>query len=533
MKTLPILGTLAALLTPLHSQTVLEWALSETSPNPDVDDTAALNGTLDVPIIGDGVTSGTTNSSALMGRFTPVTLANVNDSITISYQILAMGGISAGGTNADLRWGLFNSNGTTFGGDEVNLSGWTGTFAVNSGAATNDADIYVRSIGNTERFYVATGAADVTSGTVDVANQDFNANGVIYTATMTITRLAGDIMDISTTLTGDDGYTFALTAQETANAEFTFDRVGFWVNSLSAELVVLKASSAPASTDGDSIPDLEEARWFFDLTTADDTTNFDGDALSDLDEITVSLTDPTDPNDPPPPLTKLFVDFNADGTSGQTGPNIESGYVAYTAPHESNSIDDPAGIDFNVFGSTVNLAVDYIDDNAFDSYAATVKQMIGRSNEETAAYDGTLSELMRDWIGVDSRAAEGANGPVGNQFGSPTNLTFTLTDLPAGDYQYRAYHHDVAGIMGNFDLTITDATRTDASLGSFQMTSSAPAGGNPVYDVTGNKGTAGVDAATLTFAAGQEPPAGGESRTFRRQHRPGRRLGRDARGLPR
>jgi hypothetical protein len=158
----------------------------------------------------------------------------------------------------------------------------------------------------------------------------------------------------------------------------------------------------------------------------------------------------------------------------------------------------------------VNFAVDYIDDTGYAAYPATVKEMVGRGQAQAAAYDGTLPELMRDWVGVDSRAAEGANGPAGNTFDSPTNLTFTLTGLPAGSYQYRAYHHDVAGIQGTFELTITDATRTDASLGDFQMTT----GGNPVFDATGNTGTAGVDAATLSFAAGNAPPAGAETRTL-------------------
>ena len=111
------IALLGALLAPLHSQTVLEWALSETSPTPDVDDTANLSGTLEVPIIGDGVSSGNASTSALVGRFAPVTLANENDSITVSYPILFVGGSSGSGTNALFRLGVFNSNGVAFGGD--------------------------------------------------------------------------------------------------------------------------------------------------------------------------------------------------------------------------------------------------------------------------------------------------------------------------------------------------------------------------------------------------------------------------------
>jgi hypothetical protein len=231
-------------------------------------------------------------------------------------------------------------------------------------------------------------------------------------------------------------------------------------------------------------------------------TDSDGDGRSDADEV-VSGTDLFDANS-----------YFTISMIGQTGPNLEPGYFAYTAPHESNSIDDPAGIDFTVFGTNVNLAVDYTDDSGFVNYPVTVKQMIGRGNSQVGAYNGTLPELMRDWVGIDSRASAGGNGPLGNAFGSPTLMTFTLTWLPAGEYQYRAYHHDAASIRGHFDLTVTDATRTNATLGSFQMSSSLPTGGNPVFDTTGNKGTAGVDAATLTFAAGQEPPAGSEFRTL-------------------
>ena len=46
MKIHVVIVLFAALVIPLHSQTVLGWALSETVPAPDVDITSSFNGTL-------------------------------------------------------------------------------------------------------------------------------------------------------------------------------------------------------------------------------------------------------------------------------------------------------------------------------------------------------------------------------------------------------------------------------------------------------------------------------------------------------
>lgn len=260
---------LASLLTPGHSQSVLEWALSETSTSPDIDVTPELNGTLEVPILGDGLTTSAADSLALVGRFEPVTLTNVGDSLSISYEVLIMGGASGGQTNADFRWGLFNSQETNFGGEEADFSGWSGVFAWNSGATTSDADVRVRDPAAPERFYVGSGMVDLTADS-DFANQDFVADGVIYTVTLSATRLVGDTLDVVATLTGDNGYALTMSGQDAASAEFTFDRVAFWSNALGAELIALKSTSFPASTDGDNVPDLEEARLYSNLDTVSD-----------------------------------------------------------------------------------------------------------------------------------------------------------------------------------------------------------------------------------------------------------------------
>jgi hypothetical protein len=49
-------------------------------------------------------------------------------------------------------------------------------------------------------------------------------------------------------------------------------------------------------------------------------------------------------------------------------------------------------------------------------------------------------------------------------------MTFTLDGLPAGTYQYRGYHHDVANIQSPFDLSFNVAGAGEVSIGRFRMT---------------------------------------------------------------
>ena len=56
--------------------------------------------------------------------------------------------------------------------------------------------------------------------------------------------------------------------------------------------------------------------------------------------------------------------------------------------------------------------------------------------------------LLRDWIGVDSRGANGANSDV---------LILTLSGLPSGTYNWKSYHYD-RELEGLFDVTVTDST---------------------------------------------------------------------------
>jgi hypothetical protein len=513
MKAHFFLSFFPAFVAPLSGQTITEWALSDTSPNPDIDITENLAGTLTSPSVGDGRTSNDTDGKALVGRFdAPVTLASPGDSITVAFDFIARGGASGFATNSDVRFGVFNSNGTNFSGNEADLTGWTGALSWNS-AGTTDADIRIRQRDQQEPFYTGNGTVDIT-GNFDQANSEFQGDGVIYTLSTTIIRRAGNVMETQVEILGEDGYRFSqspLVGQETTHAEFTFDRFGIWLNTLNAERFAIKASDLPESSDGDSIPDLRELYWFGDLATANDNSDTDGDGVNDLQEITIEGSDPTF-NAP----ALLFVDFNSDGSGTQIGPVNAGGFFSFAAPHESRLTATDEGMDFPIESGMVNVTLAYTDDlEEKVNYSDTIKQMIGRSDNQVENYVGTHSELIRDWVGIDPRFFEGGNGPENNIFGSPTNLALRISGLPAGDFTYRALHHDVDTVQGAFELFVTDANRSDVSVGEFEMTSSLGIlPGNTVYDVTGNRGVQGTEGFSFDFAEGGALPQGDDTRTF-------------------
>jgi len=209
-------------------------------------------------------------------------------------------------------------------------------------------------------------------------------------------------------------------------------------------------------TDGDGLDDGPEV----DAGTLVNNEDSDGDFYLDGIE-TDRQTDPLDINSIPSPTGGLKVDFSSQNSNGQAGVFHHEDWFTYVAPHEVDGITDRTETwSVPAFASaSVSLAVAYPD-----TVANTVKQMIGRSNAQAAAYPGESPRLVRDWIGIDARAASGGNGTT-----SDTTMTFTFQGLPAGTYRYRAYHHDVEFQAGRFGIKVTDSTRSAADLGFFRM----------------------------------------------------------------
>ena len=251
-----------------------------------------------------------------------------------------------------------------------------------------------------------------------------------------------------------------------------------WENANGTNPDVADATEDP---DGDNLTNLQEyqnnGHPFLTDTDADgadddielagglllNNPDTDGDFYLDGVEIARS-TDPLDFNSIPSPAGGLKVDFSSQNAAGQTGVYHHSDWFNYVATHEVNGVTDRTEVwTVPAFANAaVNFTVAYPD-----TTAATVKQMIGRTDAQATAYIGDSPRLMRDWIGIDTRAASAGNGTAGD-----TTMTFTFAGLPAGTYRYRGYHHDVELQNGQFGLKVTDASRSDADLGKFRMTRS-------------------------------------------------------------
>jgi hypothetical protein len=212
-------------------------------------------------------------------------------------------------------------------------------------------------------------------------------------------------------------------------------------------------------TDSDGVEDDDELAGGMLLN------NPDSDADFYLDGVEVARsTDPLDFNSFPTPADGLKVDFSSQNAAGQAGVFHHSDWFNYVATHEVTGVTDRTEVwTVPAFANTeVSFTVAYPD-----AAAATVKQLIGRTDAQAALYTGDSPRLMRDWIGIDTRA-----GSAGNGTAADTTMTFTFTGLPAGTYRYRGYHHDVEFQAGQFGLKVTDASRSDADLGKFRITHS-------------------------------------------------------------
>lgn len=231
----------------------------------------------------------------------------------------------------------------------------------------------------------------------------------------------------------------------------------------------------PLSTDSDQdgLPDNVEnpllpSTGLEQPGTDPNKRDTDADGYGDKYEIS-KASNPKDATSFPLPAG-LLIDFSH-GTNvagGQAaGPQLMKGYQTYTADHEIEGDVNRTEV-YTAFGSQVSLTVAYPD-----TTAATVKQLINRPDGNNANYKGEKVELMRDWIGIDARAASGGRGT--EEF---TSMSFTLSGLPAGNYQYRSYSHDTELQHPDFEVVIADAagSRTE---GPFTMTASTTSANNP------------------------------------------------------
>ncbi len=160
---------------------------------------------------------------------------------------------------------------------------------------------------------------------------------------------------------------------------------------------------------------------------------------------------------------QLRVDFNTSSNGSTASSPLVSGFQSYHTRHETSG-DFVATRSYSAFNSTINLAVSFPDSNN----AATM-QMLNRSE---MTWQGAWLDLLRDWVGVDTRTASGGNGDYNGTTGTPTRLLMRLVGLPAGSYTWRSYHHDVSNQNGDFAVQLsTNGGTSFTPIGNFEMTS--------------------------------------------------------------
>lgn len=185
---------------------------------------------------------------------------------------------------------------------------------------------------------------------------------------------------------------------------------------------------------------------------------------------------------------QMWMDFNSSQSGGGT-PTFEDpsdpanaihqepDYLCYHAIHEdpSSFVTATYEVEFSGTGvATVEMTPEWPN-----TTSPNVQQSIGRGGSQPDSWLGQNQNLLRDWIGADSRTGNGGNGAWDGTTGSPTYFLLRFGGLPAASYEMTAFMHDVEHMNSNYSIEIsTDGGTTygDPILG--RMTNSL-SGGNP------------------------------------------------------
>jgi len=180
----------------------------------------------------------------------------------------------------------------------------------------------------------------------------------------------------------------------------------------------------------------------------------------------------------------LYIDF------GLSGSPVEPGFQAYTATNAS-----PASFtaqSYSAFSAVITV---------LPSWTGTPPdsglRMVDRSGTNLKPSDAQAG--LRDWIGIDGRSGQAVG----------SDLVLTLSDLPAGNYSWTSFHHDMVAIGGGvIDVTVADANGLSTSLSAVTISSHASAGGSDI---------ANAATLSLTFDSNGTDPV---SMTFHNQNSP-------------
>lgn len=168
----------------------------------------------------------------------------------------------------------------------------------------------------------------------------------------------------------------------------------------------------------------------------------------------------------------LWIDFNS--TTQDGGPHNDAAYLAYNAGHEvaADFTTMTYATTFAITGAA-SVGVTPTWPNTTDN---RVQQMIDRGAGNDANYTtpGAYSlDLVTDWIGIDTRTANGGNGNFDGTTGTATWIDITLSGLPAGTYDWTSIHHDTENVFTNFNVYV------DGALDGSGYQNDSTTGGNP------------------------------------------------------
>jgi hypothetical protein len=196
----------------------------------------------------------------------------------------------------------------------------------------------------------------------------------------------------------------------------------------------------------------------------------------------------------------LNIDFNS--TTQDGGPHNNAGFQAYDAGHEVPA--DFVTKTYSAFSATVGVTPAW--PNTTDN---RVQQMIDRGAGNDANWTDSDLDGITDFLGTDTRTANGGNGNWDGTTGTPTLMTLALSGLPANTYNWTSFHHDTEHVHGDFAVWLsTDGGTTFTAQADGYMSDSTP-GGNPDSALDGSPGLvtdfAGMTAAgsiyNISFAA--------------------------------
>ncbi|MDB6079261.1 MAG: alpha,2-mannosidase, partial [Akkermansiaceae bacterium] len=159
--------------------------------------------------------------SALDAAFSPVTLSETGDTVTLSAKVSFDGTMAEAMPSASrFAWGLFSSNA------QPGVSGWTGYLAANDTAADGSQNLWKKPAGNATPFYTTSDVASAQAA-YRLAPVDFTAGE--YRLILTLTRNANAGIDYRAALvrSSDGVLVSAFTGADLSPAGFTFDRAGF------------------------------------------------------------------------------------------------------------------------------------------------------------------------------------------------------------------------------------------------------------------------------------------------------------------